>query len=32
VKGGHVSLGLELSADPLRLAGAIQQVIAEQGL
>lgn len=32
VKNGHVSLGLELSANPLEHAKAIQQVIAEQGL
>ncbi len=31
-KGGHVSIGLELSADPLGLAGAIQQVMVAQGL
>jgi hypothetical protein len=32
VRGGHVSIGLELSADPLGLAEAIQRVIAEQEL
>jgi hypothetical protein len=32
VKGGHISIGMELSADPLSLAGAIERVIREQGL
>jgi hypothetical protein len=32
VKGGHVSLGLELFANPLEHAKAIQTVIAELGL
>ncbi len=32
VKGGHVSIGMELSADPLALSGAIQEAIVAQGL
>lgn len=32
VKGGHVSIGMELAADPVQLAGAIEEVIAGQGL
>ncbi len=32
VKSGHVSLGLEPSADPLEHAKAIQKLIAELGL
>jgi hypothetical protein len=32
VKNGHVSVGLEPSANPLEHATAIQRLIAEQGL
>ena len=32
VKQGHVSVGLETTADPLEHAKAIQRVIVEQGL
>lgn len=30
VKGGHVSIGLEPAADPIKLAGTFQRLIAEQ--
>lgn len=30
VKGGHVSIGLEPDADPIKLAGSFQRLIAEQ--
>lgn len=32
VEGGHVSVGLELDEDPIRLAPAILQVLATNGL